>query len=320
MHVPDGLLSVPVCAATGAASTAAVGYSVRRLRDRLADRTIPMIGMMAALVFAGQMVNFPLVGISGHLLGGVLCAAVLGPWAGCLAMTIVLVVQCLLFGDGGLLALGANVLHMAVIGVWGGYAVYRFLLGSDAGPRRMLMAAMIASWLSVMAAAAAFCLEFRLSHPAGAFDYRNVFSLIVAFHSLIGIGEAVITGLLVRFLYRHRPDLLYGPVAEGGSSGGVRRVVAAGLVAALAIAAFLSPFASSLPDGLEAAAERTGMARLERSPAWSVFSDYELPAIGWQPASVAAAGIIGVVSVVVLALLMSRTLSGWKSDREGLAA
>lgn len=313
MHIPDGPLSAQVCVATGAMSTAAVGYSIHRLRDRLADRTIPMIGMMAALVFAGQMVNFPLIGTSGHLLGSVLCAAVLGPWAGCLAMTIVLLVQCLLFGDGGLLALGANVLHMAVIGVWGGYAVYRCLGGPAASVRRTLLAAMAAAWLSVMAAAAAFCLEFRLSHAAGTFDHRNVFTLMVAFHSLIGVGEALITGLVVRFLLQHRPDLLFAQSSESPVPSRLGRVMAGGLVVAMAIAAFFAPFASSLPDGLEAAAARTGFDRLERH-SWSLLSDYQLPGIGWQPASVAAAGILGVLSVVVLGLLLSRALTAASRD------
>ena len=128
MHIPDGVLGPQVCLVTGAISFAAVGYSLLRLKHDLADRTIPMTGMMAALVFAGQMVNFPigLFGVpaaSGHLMGGVLAAAILGPWAGCLAITMVLMVQCLLFADGGILALGANVFNMAVIGSWGGYAV-----------------------------------------------------------------------------------------------------------------------------------------------------------------------------------------------------
>ena len=125
MHIPDGYLSPDVCAATGALAAAAVGVSIYKLRDELADRVVPMTGMMAAVIFAGQMVNFQLVvvPVSGHLIGGVLAGLILGPWAGCLALTMVLVVQRFLFSDGGLLSLGANVLHMAVIGSIGGYAV-----------------------------------------------------------------------------------------------------------------------------------------------------------------------------------------------------
>src|SRR3974390_2955433 len=118
MHIRDGILSPEVCAAAGLISLAAVGYSLRKLRTDLEDRAVPLTGMLAAVVFAGQMVNFPLIGlpVSGHLLGGVLAATVLGPWAGCLAITLVLVVQAVLFNDGGLVSLGANILNMAVVG------------------------------------------------------------------------------------------------------------------------------------------------------------------------------------------------------------
>jgi cobalt/nickel transport system permease protein len=125
MHIPDGYLSPDVCAATGALAAVAVGVSIYKLRDELADRVVPMTGMMAAMIFTGQMVNFQLVvvPVSGHLIGGVLAGLILGPWAGCLAVTMVLVVQRFLFSDGGLFTMGANILHMAVIGSVGGYAV-----------------------------------------------------------------------------------------------------------------------------------------------------------------------------------------------------
>ena len=156
MHIPDGVLEPAVCAASALISLGAVGYSLHRLRDSLAEKIVPMTGMISALVFAGQMVNFPIgLPVSGHLIGGVLAATVVGPWAGCLALTLVLIVQCVLFADGGITALGANVLHMAVIGPLGGYAVYsavRRLLGN--GDRGTVAGAVVASWLSVMAAAA----------------------------------------------------------------------------------------------------------------------------------------------------------------------
>jgi cobalamin biosynthesis protein CbiM len=196
MHIPDGVLSPQVCAASAAVSFAAVGYSLRRLKNSLADRTVPLTGMMSALVFAGQMVNFPiglfgLPSVSGHLMGGVLAASMLGPWAGCLAITLVLSVQCLLFADGGIVALGVNVLNMGVVGALGGYAVLaaiRKLFGE--GLRGTLAGAVIASWLSVVAASALFCAEFQLSYLNGPYDLRSIFTLMVTFHSAIGIGEA----------------------------------------------------------------------------------------------------------------------------------
>ena len=155
MHIPDGFLSNEVCIATSVVSLGAVAYSLHRMKDSLADRTVPLTGMMGSLIFAGQMVNFPIgLPVSGHLMGGVLAAAVLGPWAGCVAMTMVLVAQWALFSDGGLTALGANVLHMGVVGSMGGYAVLsgiRRLLGN--GRRGSVTGAVVAAWLSVMAAA-----------------------------------------------------------------------------------------------------------------------------------------------------------------------
>jgi len=319
MHVSDGILSVPVAGVAALASATAVAISLRQLRDRVADRIVPFTGMMAALIFAGQMVNFPLFGtlVSGHLMGGVLAAVVLGPYAGCLALTLVLLVQCLLFADGGLMALGVNVLHMAVVGSMGGYAVYavgRRVLGG--GPRAALAAAIAASWLSVMAAAALFCLEFRLSWPGADYDFSKIFTLMTTLHSAIGVGEAVITGVVVSFVLRQRPDLIASDTANTASDISVR-VLAAGVVVALAVAAFLAPFASPHPDGLEAVSQHADFESLAREQPATALADYEFPSLvprwrsvpGWQMVSVSLAGILGTLSVLCLALLLGRALA-----------
>lgn len=307
MHIPDGVLSPEVCVGCGVLSAGAVGYSLYRLRDSLADRTVPLTGMMASLVFAGQMINFPLPGmpVSGHLIGGVLCASILGPWAGCLAMTLVLVVQCILYADGGLLALGANLLNMAVVNAWGGYAIWtvaRSLFGKH--PRGMVSAAVAAAWMSVMASAALFCLEFRLSWPGTEFDFSRIFGLMVLLHALIGIGEALITGSVLRFVLAHRADLIQmAPQASASIPASVGRFVVAGTMAAFVAAAFLSPFASEWPDGLEAVAERTGFNELQRTPQAFFLDDYALPGLPeqWSPLSVSLAGLLGVIVVMFLA-------------------
>lgn len=328
MHIPDGVLGPEVCAVTGALSAGAVGYSLFRLRKDLADRTIPMTGMMAALVFAGQMVNFPLIvtgaPVSGHLIGGVLAAAVLGPWAGCLAITLVLLMQCLLFADGGILALGANALNMAVVGAWGGYAVLDFVrrrLGG--GFRGTLAGVVVAAWLSVMAGAALFCLEFwwtiRFDPTAAAAEIRmsNVFTLMVAFHSLIGIGEAVITGGVVSFVLSHRPDLIDVPdraARRGTPLAGLGRMLATGFVAAAAVSAFLAPFASESADGLEAVAKQEFSDRAATDPTVILLPDYQVPSpfAGWnqsplwQKVSVSLAGLFGVAAVALTAWLFDR--------------
>ena len=311
MHIQDGVLSPAVCVATSAVSVVAVGYSLHKLKASIADRIVPLTGMMAALVFAGQMVNFPLplVPVSGHLIGGVLAAAIVGPWGGCLAVAAVLVVQRFLFSDGGLLTLGANVLHMAVIGSIGGYAVYSFVSRLAGGGRRgALIGVAVASWLTVMASAALFCLEFRLSHAAPDFDFQRIFVLMTAFHSLIGIGEALISVAVVSFIWQHRPDLLDTPglSASPSRTAGIGRGVTAGLVASLAVAAFVAPFASGLPDGLDAVSQRVGFDELSQS-AWAAFDDYDAIPLGdWSKLSVSVAGIGGTLLVFLVAVVAGR--------------
>lgn len=312
MHIPDGYLSVEVCAVTAAVSAAATGYSIHRMRDSLADRTVPLTGMMASLVFAGQMVNFPVgTGVSGHLMGGVLAATVLGPWAGAVAISLVLVTQWALFSDGGLTALGANILHMAVIGSIGGYAIMatvRKWFGQT--PRGTIIGAVVAAWFSVMAAAALFCLEFRLSHHTADFNFRNLFTLMVSVHALIAIGEAIITGLVLGVIVRQRPDLLYSPLPATTHSAGLVRFLVAGVTLALAVGAFLAPFASSLPDGLDSVASRLSFPEAP-SVVPGAFPDYsEIPLRSWQTLSVSIAGIGGTIVVFVAAVLLGRLLPG----------
>ncbi|MBM3969795.1 MAG: cobalt ABC transporter permease [Planctomycetes bacterium] len=325
MHIQDGVLSPVVCAATGAISLGAVSYSVHRLKQSVGDRTIPLTGMMAALVFAGQMINFPIgAPVSGHLLGGVLAATVVGPWAGCVAMTLVLFVQWALFSDGGLFALGANVLHIAVIGSWGGHAVrllvQRLARDSHQG---IVIGSVVAAWASVMAAAALFCLEFRLSWLSSEIDFSKVFTLMVSFHSLIGLGEALITGVAISFVLNQRPELIcrmgapVRPDAEMSRSAhptaaAITRTVIAGLVIALAIAAFLSPFASPFDDGLEAVLNKLGIENFQltnRVP--GLLEDYDkipVPVAAWQSIAVSFAGIGGTLAVFALAWLLGKAL------------
>lgn len=325
MHIPDGVLSPEVCAGSAVLSLGAVGYSLKRLNDSLADRTIPLTGMMSALIFAGQMVNFPIAlmgipSVSGHLMGGVLAAAILGPWAGCVAIALVLVVQCLLFADGGIAALGANILNMGVIGSLGGYAMFaaiRKLAGG--GTRATLLGVILASWLSVVAAATVFCIEFQLSHLSSEFDLRSIFALMVTFHSAIGVGEALITGGVISLVMLQRPDLIYQPVRSAGTTGAATRVggvMVAGIVAALAIAAFLAPFASSYDDGLNAVGSRAFASTMEQQQTVFVLSDYSIPipVAGWeeselwQKISVSFAGIFGTIAILVIAWLLDRSL------------
>lgn len=317
MHIRDGFLTPDVCLGTGVIALGALAFSVRQLRNSLADRTVPLTGMTASLIFAGQMVNFalPPLPVSGHLLGGVLAAALLGPWAGCVAISLVLIIQLALFYDGGWTVLGANIVNMGVIGTWGGYAIYtalRNLLGTNR--RGTLIAAFVASWLSVLAAATVFCVEFWLSHRGQGYDFSRVFGWMVFLHCLIGIGEGLITALVLGFVLVQRPDLVEQPTANRTVLSGVGRFTFAGIVAALGVAAFLAPFASEHDDGLEAAAERTGFLDLGKVTKVLILDEYQIPALkDWPMASVAVAGIIGTLAVLattwIAILLVKRSRS-----------
>ncbi len=214
MHIPDGFLSLPTAAVAWAASGGAVALAARRTGAALSERQVPLMGVSAAFVFAAQMLSFPVVaGTSGHLLGGALVSILLGPWPGMLVMTAVLAVQALLFQDGGLLALGANVLNMAVVGVLVSHVVYnacRRLLGP--GWRAMYVGGMASAWLSVVVGALAAGMEIALS---GVLPLGVAVPAMTGVHALIGIGEGLITMGALAFLAAARPDLLLQPPAGG---------------------------------------------------------------------------------------------------------
>jgi cobalt/nickel transport system permease protein len=268
------------------------------------------------------MVKFPLLVVPayGHLLGGVLAAVIAGPWAGCLAIALVLFLQMTLFADGGWFSYGANVLNMGVVGAIGGYAVFAMIRRWIAGPRGIVIGAVVASWSSVVAASALFCVEFALSQPAGSFDLPKIVALMTSFHSLVGVGEALITGGIVSFVVAQRPDLIVParPSSEplvSGAVPGVARFVTTGIIAALVVAAFLAPFATEGADGLEAVAERAEFADLEHPPRVLLLDDYVIPIPGfdlthgfWQKASVSLAGIFGTSAVLGLAWMFGRAL------------
>lgn len=211
MHVPDGFLDVPTSIATGAVAAAGVAVALRRARGELDDRTAPMAGLVAAFVFAGQMLNFPVAaGTSGHLLGGALAAVLVGPWTGVLCISVVLVVQALFLADGGITALGTNLTLMALVGVAAGWLAFRGL--QAVLPKRLALvapAAAVAGLLSVPAVAAVFTALFGAGGTAPV-DLSTVLAAMVSWHVVIGIGEALITGLVVGSVVAVRPDLVYG--------------------------------------------------------------------------------------------------------------
>jgi cobalt/nickel transport system permease protein len=207
LHAPDGFVSAPVALAMWAITILVVAYAVRRTNRHLDERAVPLLGVMAAFIFAAQMFNFPVVGgTSGHLLGGVLAAVLLGPWAATLVMTAVIAVQALIFQDGGLLIMGANIFNMGIVGTLGGYWLYRVLAGAMGGEdRSRLPAAGIAAWASVVAGSAAMAIELAIS---GVIPLEIAMPAMVGVHALVGIGEALITVAALAFIAATRADLL----------------------------------------------------------------------------------------------------------------
>ena len=207
MHIPDGFVNAGTSVATWAVSAGGIAYATRRVNQELDERRVPLMGVTAAFVFAAQMMNFTVAGgTSGHLLGGALAAILLGPWAGTLVLTAVLAVQALLFQDGGLVALGANILNMALIGVLVGWVVYaglRWLLGQKTWVT--MVSGFAAAWLSVVIASLAAAAELAIS---GTSPWSVALPAMGLVHMLIGIGEGLITVAVLAFLRAARPDLL----------------------------------------------------------------------------------------------------------------
>lgn len=325
MHIADGILSTEVCIGAGLISAGAIGLSFRKLNETLSLRTVPLTGMMASLIFAAQMVKFPLVVAPawGHLLGGVLAAVVVGPWAGCVAIALVLFLQMALFADGGWLAYGANALNMGVVGSLGGYAIYAAIRRRIAGNRGIVIGSVFAAWTSVVAASALFCVEFALSHHDGQFDLTKLVAFMTSIHSLIGVGEALITGGVVSYVLAVRPDLIGEPGSSPGAIPNLSRILWSGAVAALAVAAFVAPFASEGADGLEAVAGKMHFDALEKESPIHLLPDYEMPIPGvnessgfWQKLSVSLAGVFGTTSVLVIALGLGRVAKTQLAARE----
>jgi cobalt/nickel transport system permease protein len=211
MHVPDGFLDAPTSVATGAVAAAGVAIALRKARDELDDRTAPMAGLVATFVFAAQMVNFPVgLGTSGHLLGGALAAVLVGPWTGLLAVSVVVAVQALLLADGGITALGTNVTLISLVGVVAGWLVFRGL--QVVLPKRVALVPVLAAlgaFFSVPAAAMVFVGLYAVGGTAPV-PLDGLAVAMLGWHSVIGIGEAVITGLVVGSVVAVRPDLVYG--------------------------------------------------------------------------------------------------------------
>ena len=303
MHVPDHFLDDPTSATTAVVSLAAVGYAAYRAREDLTPRRVALTAATTGFVFAVQMLNYPVAaGTSGHLMGGALAAALVGPWLGVLSVTAVLLVQALVFADGGLTALGTNVLLMAVVGTLVGWAVTRGVLRATRG-RGAAAAAGAGALVSVPVSAAVFAGLFAVGGtvpvPVG-----ELVGQMLGVHLLVGLGEALITAGVVGLVLAVAPGVAAvearraPALAPSAPLAAVRRAVLALGTGALLAAVVVSSFAAATPDGLEATAESVGFADAARDHAFAgaPLADYgEVGGI-----FVGVAGLVGVALVVAL--------------------
>lgn len=325
MHVPDGFINAPVSAVAGVVAAGAVAVSLKGARRELDERTAPLAGLVAAFIFAVQMLNFPVAaGTSGHLLGGALAAILVGPYTGVLCISVVLLMQGILFADGGLTALGVNVLDMGVVTTVVAYALFRGLVGVLPRTRRSMTAAsFVAALVSVPAAAAAFTLMYWIGGTTD-IPIGKVFTAMVGVHVLIGLGEAAITALTVGAVIAVRPDLVHGargltaplklridgelvdapataptPAPAHRSTKGLW---VTGLVTALVLAGFVSFYASANPDGLEKVATDQGIDKEAKDHAAkdSPLADYGVKDVSDARLSGGLAGTIGVGATLVV--------------------
>ncbi len=260
MHMSDTLISPAVAVATSIVAAALVVVATRKIgreNSRATTHLVPLMGVMGALVFAAQMLNFaiPATGSSGHIVGGVLLAAVLGEWAGFLTLTSVIIVQCLLFADGGLMTLGCNVLNMAALSCLVAYPlIFKPLIHNHNSPSRWAAASIATSITALAMGALAVTIETELSGIT-ALSYGRFLSFMLPIHLLIGVGEGLATAAVIASLRRYRPDLLFDstePTARPRS-----QFIAITVVATLLVASVAGTVASSRPDGLEWSIERT---------------------------------------------------------------
>jgi cobalt/nickel transport system permease protein len=297
MHIPDGFLSTLVSIVLWVTSAGVVAYALRRVSRDLGERQVPLMGVLAAAIFAGEMLNFSVAGgTSGHLLGAALATILLGPWAAIVIMTSVVSIQALIFQDGGLLALGANLFNMAVIGVTVSYFVYTSIRKLTRGKSwGVFMGGAAAAWFSIVIASLACALELALSGTSPA----NIsVPSMAGIHMIIGMGEGLITVGALTFLHAVRRDLLH--LGQAAPQGG--KAVWVGGLSIAALLVVLSPLASAHPDGLEWVAEQKGFLEAARAPLYQIIPDYTFPGISNTALATIVAGILGMLLVFGVAL------------------
>lgn len=305
LHIPDGFLTLVISLIFWAITIVTVGIAISKTNKSLGEKQVPLMGVMAAFIFAAQMLNFPVAGgTSGHFLGGALAAMLLGPWASILVLTAVIGVQALLFQDGGLLVMGANIFNMGVLTAIIGFGLYRSV--KNRGKNTKLAVAGAAAWLSTVASALITALQLWLS---GTTRLEIVIPAMLGVHILIGIGEAVITVAALSFIMQMRPDLLNEKATA--EKGGPGWIYVGALVSLLTVA--LSPLASAAPDGLERIAKDMGFLELRQSAPYQILPNYTIPFLGETALSTVVAGAVGALVLLGLMVVIGGMLKGKKA-------
>ena len=311
MHVPDGFMNVTMSAATGVISFGTLWAYIRSAKDLIADKFIALTGMMSALIFVLQMINFPIAaGTSGHLLGGALAVIVLGPRLGLICLSVVVIIQSLLFADGGLSALGVNVLNMAIVTSATSWFIVKYWIKFIGKNKTSIVSvSVLAGILSVVFSSIAFTIQYAIggtiSIPVG-----TVLLAMVTTHFIIGFGEGIITALIITLLIRVRPDLIY---AYERSDENTTKVSFYGLfIILILLLSLVTPFASSSPDGLESVAEEFGFTQTDGIVL--LLDDYGISAVNNDFISTVISALLGVtVLAIMFNLIISRRKSGKNS-------
>ncbi len=307
MHIPDGFIDTKTAITTGILSVAGLGMALRQVKSHMPQRNVPLMGLAAAFVFVAQMLNFPVAGgTSGHLMGAVLVSVLLGPSAAIIVMSSVLIVQCFLFADGGVLALGANVFNMAIAAPLLGYVIYFLVRRLIGGERGRIAAVAFAAWCSTVIASICCTGELAWSDTV---SWNAGFPAMTNIHMLIGLGEGIITAFIIVAIGKTRPELLFEK-EEISAAQKTAGVVVYGLLIALGLILFVAPFASGWPDGLEKVAaslgfgHKAGTQLVVNAP----LPDYIVPGIGSATTATAIAGLVGVIVVFGLSFVLARML------------
>ena len=311
MHVPDGFMNITMSAATGVISFGTLWAYIRSAKDLIADKFIALTGMMSALIFVLQMINFPIAaGTSGHLLGGALAVIVLGPRLGLICLSVVVIIQSLLFADGGLSALGVNVLNMAIVTSATSWFIVKYWIKFIGKNKTSIVSvSVLAGILSVVFSSIAFTIQYAIggtiSIPVG-----TVLLAMVTTHFIIGFGEGIITALIITLLIRVRPDLIY---AYERSDENTTKVSFYGLfIILILLLSLVTPFASSSPDGLESVAEEFGFTQTDGIVL--LLDDYGISAVNNDFISTVLSALLGVtVLAIMFNLIISRRKSGKNS-------